>query len=79
MVTDKKINYFPSLLKEARKDFPLLIVVCPMEKDYSNPYKRATASYLCNTIAMFKGCLLGPNCCYGNGTVLLKDCLKLGL
>ena len=53
VVTDKKINYFPSLLKEARKGFPLLIVMCPMEKDYSNPYKRGTASYLCNTIAMF--------------------------
>ena len=49
------------------------------EKDYSNLYKRATASYLCNTIARqcFKGCLLGPNCCYGNGTVLLKGPLKV--
>ena len=55
--------------------------MCPMEKDYSNPYKRATASYLCNTIVRqcFKGYLLWLGLGYGNGTVLLNDPLKLGV
>ena len=81
MWSQKKKDKLLSQFKEASKDFPLLIVVCPMagKKDYFNPCKRATASYLCNTIVRqcFKGCLLVPNCWYGNGTVLLKDPLKL--